>query len=78
VGFRSHTRQHALLLGMQKVIAADANLPASPTPPTTGSTRLPQINPPIFHKESRERERERERERAGGGGQSLPRYQGRK
>jgi hypothetical protein len=50
---------------MQKVIAADANLPANPTPPTTGSTRLPQINPPIFHKESRERERERERESRG-------------
>jgi hypothetical protein len=50
---------------MQKVIAADANLPANPTPPARGFTRLPQINPPIFHKRihtERERERERDRE----------------
>lgn len=79
MGFRSHTRQHALLLGMQKVIAADANLPANPTPSARGFTRLAQINPTIFHKKiHRDRDTARERERAGGGGQSLPRYQGRK
>jgi hypothetical protein len=46
---------------MQKVIAADANLPANPTPPARGPD-FHKSTHPSSTKESTERERERERE----------------